>query len=350
MKKAISFFFLLTLLSFAKAQIPTGYYDSATGLSGLALKTALHNIIKNHTIISYNNLYNAYVSTDNMGNNIVWDIYSDIPSGTPPYTFSYNNSSDQCGSYSGEGDCYNREHTWPQSWFGGSVVESDLFNVYPTDGYVNNRRGNLPYGEVTNATWTSQNGSKVGPCTFQGYSSNVFEPIDEYKGDLARNYFYITVRYYTEGNSWPGSDMTTGSELKPWAVNLMYQWHVNDPVSQKEINRNNAVYVKQHNRNPFIDHPEWVGVMLELVDIDNTNATSDKMLVYPNPTKNEINISLDIPICSLELYNALGKKVMEVQDLKVRQTKLDVSALSKGYYLLQLKTEKSVCSKKIVKY
>lgn len=350
MKKIISFFFLLSFLSFAQAQIPTGYYDAAAGLSGLPLKTALHNIIKNHTIISYGNLYNAYVSTDNMGNNIVWDIYSDIPSGTPPYTFSYSVSADQCGSYSTEGDCFNREHTWPQSWFGGSTVESDLFNVYPTDGYVNNRRANYPYGEVTNATWTSLNGSKVGPCTFPGYTSTVFEPIDEYKGDLARNYFYITVRYYTEGDSWPGSDMTTGTELKPWALNMMYQWHINDPVSQKEINRNNAVYLKQHNRNPFIDHPEWVGVMLNLVSVSDPNSAKDNMVVYPNPTSNEISISTTNPLIDVELYNSVGKKVIALNDIKTNQTKIDISVLSRGFYMLQVHTEKEVYSQKIVKY
>ena len=351
MKKSISLFFFLLIIFFTQAQIPQGYYDAASGLNGLALKVALHNIIKNHTVISYSNLDNEFPSTDNKGGNIVWDIYSDVPSGTPPYTFSYSVSSEQCGNYSAEGDCYNKEHSWPQSWFGGaSPTYSDLFHIYPTDGYVNNRRSNYPYGEVTNPTWSSQNGSKLGPCTFPGYTSTVFEPIDEFKGDLARSYFYITVRYYSESSSWPGSDMTTGSELKPWAYDLMYQWHINDPVSQKEIDRNNAIYGIQHNRNPFIDHPEWVDSILFPVGISNALKIQDNISVYPNPTRNNILIFNNNPMTDIVLYDALGKEITATHNMAVNHIKLDLSAYESGYYLLQIQSEKSVYSRKIIKY
>jgi len=351
MKKTLNLFFFLSIFCFTNAQIPLGYYNTAMGLNGIALKTALHNIIKNHTVISYSNLDNEFPSTDNKGGNIVWDIYSDVPGGTPPYTFSYLVSADACGNYSAEGDCYNKEHSWPQSWFGGaSPTYSDLFHIYPTDGYVNNRRSNYPYGEVTNATWTAQNGGKLGPCTFPGYTSTVFEPIDEYKGDIARSYFYITVRYYTEGSSWPGSDMTTGSELKDWAYNLMYQWHKNDTVSQKEIDRNNAIYGIQHNRNPFIDHPEWVDSILFPVGIAHTMKMNDNIFVYPNPTSSFIQISNNNPITDIFLYDALGKEVMTLHNVGVNHTKIDLSSFERGYYLLQVQSEKAVYFKKIIKY
>lgn len=269
--KRFFFFFALFFSLLVSGQIPAGYYDPASGLSGFPLKTALYNIIKNHTSISYSNLYSAYTTTDNYTGNKVWDMYSFTASGTAAYYFTNSASSaDQCGSYSGEGDCYNREHTTPSSWFNDATpMYSDLFNVYPTDGYVNNRRSNYPYGEVSSASWTSSNGSKLGSCSFPGYSGTVFEPIDEFKGDIARTYFYMATRYENIVSSWPsnstecaafyaGNNTTT---FKTWAVNLLYQWHVEDPVSQKEIDRNNAVYVIQHNRNPYIDHPEWVGAI-----------------------------------------------------------------------------------------
>jgi YHS domain-containing protein len=101
----------------------------------------------------------------------------------------------------------------------------------------------------------------VGPCVAPGYSGTVFEPIDEYKGDFARNYFYMEVRYYTEDGSWPGSPMAVGSQLLPWAQDMMMQWAIQDPVSQKEIDRNDAVYALQNNRNPFIDHPEYAAAI-----------------------------------------------------------------------------------------
>ena len=242
------------------AQIPSGYYNNANGKTGDELKTALHNIITGHTTINYSQIWNAFWSTDNKGNGVVWDMYSDIPNGTPPYTFSIGQN--QCGEYVQEGDCYNREHSWPQSWFGGddqATPSRDLHHVFPTDGFVNAQRSNYPFGEVNTASWTSQNGSKLGTCKSSlGYVGIVFEPIDEYKGDFARAMMYMSVRYYTEDDNWGTSGMTNKSEILPWAIQMLLDWNDNDPVSQKEIDRNNVIYSDyQHNRNPFIDHPEY---------------------------------------------------------------------------------------------
>ncbi len=247
----------LLLIFTLTGQAPTGYYDSAEGLEGEALRSALHNIIDNHQVQSYSSLHTYFVSTDAKPDGTVWDMYSDIPGGTPPYVYHFV-SSDQCGNYNSEGDCYNREHSWPKSWFNNaSPMKSDLFHVYPTDGYVNGQRGNYPYGEVNSPSWTSMNGSKRGSNSYPGYSGVVFEPIDEYKGDLARTYFYMSVRYYTEDSSWDSNGMVDGADLLPWAASMLLEWHHSDPVSEKETDRNNAVYTIQNNRNPFIDHPEW---------------------------------------------------------------------------------------------
>jgi endonuclease I len=242
------------------AQIPTGYYDDASGFIGTPLQQALHDIIDDHTVVSYSSLWTHYQTTDVKPNGKVWDMYSDIPEGTPPYEFTF--VSDQCGNYGAEGDCYNREHSWPKSWFNDvAPMNTDIFHVVPSDGYVNGQRGNYPYGEVDSPTWTSQNGSKKGPNTYPGYSGTVFEPIDPYKGDFARIYFYMSTRYYNEDSAWPGSDMANGAQLEEWALNMMMEWHVEDPVSQKEIDRNNANYSIQNNRNPFVDHPEYVNLI-----------------------------------------------------------------------------------------
>nr|MBC8428835.1 endonuclease [FCB group bacterium] len=233
-------FSIVVFFSLALADAPPGYYDSAEGLGGEELRSALHDIIDNHNSISYAEIWLAFYRTDDRPNGKVWDMYSNFE-----YTFGY----DQGGSASGEGEGYNREHSWPTSWYGGSApMYTDLFIVIPSDIYVNNRRSNYPYGEVTNPYWTSTNGSKLGYCVYPGYSGTVFEPIDEYKGDLARNYFYVTTRYYEEDNGWPGSPMTSGSQLLPWAEEMLMEWHMNDPVSTKEIDRNDEIYFYQNNR------------------------------------------------------------------------------------------------------
>jgi len=266
--RKISYLILISLIFSLSlnAEIPPGYYDSATG-SGYTLKTQLHNIIDDHTVVSYDALWTHFQSTDvdnyyeNDGSPL--DMYSENPAGNDSYNWTF--VSDQCGSsgYSDEGDCYNREHSFPASWFNdASPMYSDIFHLYLTDGYVNNRRSNYPFGEVTAATWTSENGSKLGACSYPGYTGTVFEPIDEFKGDFARSCFYMASRYEDIISGWPGSDMLNGSSdqvFSDWALNMLIDWHNADPVSQKEIDRNNIIYTDvQGNRNPFIDHPEYV--------------------------------------------------------------------------------------------
>lgn len=263
-----SLLLLLTTL-YVFAQAPNGYYDNADGKTGAELKTALYNIIKGHTDVGYNGLYNVYKTSDNLPNNKVWDTYSIKPDGTAAYFYNHS-STDQCGTYNSEGDCYNREHTFCDSWLGTSSPQrSDAHHVIPTDGYVNNRRGSYPHGKVGSASWTSTNGSKLGSSnTSTGYTGTVFEPIDEFKGDFARMYFYMATRYEDKIAGWvnngSANTILAGNSFpayKTWFKDLMMQWHNLDPVSQKEIDRNNAVYSYQHNRNPFIDRPEFVDMI-----------------------------------------------------------------------------------------
>ncbi|MCF8294843.1 MAG: endonuclease [Bacteroidales bacterium] len=258
------------------AQVPAGYYSSAEGLSGNTLQATLHNIIDEHTVKSYEYLWTAFGATDIKANGKVWDMYSDIPGGTSAYEYTY--STNQCSTTPGyEGACYNREHSFPKSWFGGEITPmyTDLHHLIPSDSYVNTMRSDLPYGEVSVPTFTSTNGSKKGSNTYPGYTGVVFEPIDEYKGDLARNYFYMATRYYGEDQYWTGSPMVSGSQLTSWAEAMLMEWHLADPVSAKEIARNNAVYGIQGNRNPFIDHPEYATYIWGDFAVEPTNHPAD---------------------------------------------------------------------------
>jgi endonuclease I len=342
MKKTLLLGFLFSICLFlAQGQIPPGYYSSAAGKTGVALQAALHNIIKNHTSVSYNSLYTYFQNTDIKPNGTVWDMYSDIPGGTPAYSFQYN-SGEECGNYSGEGDCFNREHSFPQSWFGGnSPMYSDLFHLYPTDGYVNNRRSNYPFGDVGSTSWTSTNGSKLGSCTDPGYSGTVFEPIDQYKGDFARGMLYMSTRYYTEDSGWPGSDMTTGSQLKTWAVNAMLSWNQQDPVSQKETDRNNYIYYHiQNNRNPFIDHPEYAALIWDPSAGVPSNVVENKLYVYPNPASGFCNLTIpgELQGRNLEvlIFSVTGIPVSTIRSGKEDIIKIDLSDIPRGIYFITI--------------
>ena len=256
----------------------TNYYNSIGNETCETLKTALYNLIKGHTVVDYGDLWTHYQTTDDHLNDagtqtIVWDMYSDNPSGSEnEFTFV----SDQCGSYNGEAQCYNREHTFPKSWWGGSTSAdqyTDLFVVIPSDGWVNGIRGNFPYSEVQAGTEThiTNNGSARGnsSITIPSYSGLVFEPIDDYKGDLARGYFYMATRYENQIAGWQNNssqsdavlDGTSYPVFEQWQLDLLISWHNADPVDTKELDRNEDIFAIQGNRNPFIDHPEYVDLI-----------------------------------------------------------------------------------------
>lgn len=292
----------------AFSQIPFGYYDAAQGLTGESLRTALYNIIKDHDEQSYSSLHTHYETTDKKSSGKVWDMYSDIPNGTPAYTFTFD--VDKCGNYAQEGDCYNREHTTPADWYNDAApMYTDLFNVYPTDGYVNGKRNNYPYGDVATPSWTSTNGSLLGTSADTTYAGTVFEPIDEYKGDFARTYFYMMTRYKNEVSSW-SSPMYDGDNFSYWALKALKKWAFVDTVSQKEIDRNNAVYTIQDNRNPFIDHPEWVGEIwgdtlsniMNINDVCNVNIWYSENYIHVSDVKNENT--------EVSLFDISGQRVL----------------------------------------
>lgn len=236
------------------AVIPDNYYDQVDNKkSADNILNALNSTISSHTVLNYNALEDYYEQTDFYADTL-WDMYS-----TCRFVMDDGNKEQQAVC-----DAWNKEHLVCQSWFSGSGMKSDLFNVYPTDARINGMRSNYPYGEVNGAygTGISKNNGhalgKVGSNTFSGYSGTVFEPHDDYKGDFARSFMYMAACYRSGSlNAANGSAMYTAAptNLTTYAQNLLMKWHRQDPVSQKEIDRNQAVYTVQGNRNPFIDYP-----------------------------------------------------------------------------------------------
>ena len=282
MKRITTFILSLVLLTNVTmyAAIPSGYYSAADNKKSTALLSALHGCIDGHTTLSYGSLENYYDDTDLTADGYIWDMYS-----TCKFTIN-----DDGGSQSRICDVWNKEHSVPQSWFGeSSPMKSDLFHVYPTDARVNNFRGNMPYGETSSRSYIDNNSKAlgyIGSSNFSGYSGKVFEPVDQYKGDFARTYFYMVARYLDKNFNksengkvvFTYSNSTTG--LTTYAINLFLKWHRQDPVSQKEIDRNNAVYKHQKNRNPFIDYPYlaeyiWGEKKNETMVLDELMSSSD---------------------------------------------------------------------------
>lgn len=280
------------------AQIPTGYYDGTAGLTGAALKTKLSQIITSgHQTKSYDNLYNGYPSTDSDNyyekDGSVLDIYSENPSGADPYV--YQHGVKKCGNYNTEGDCYNREHIFPQGYFNSaSPMVSDIHHIVPTDGKVNGYRSNFPFGKVGSANFVSENGSKRGTSASPNYSGTVFEPIDEFKGDVARMILYFATRYESKLSSFDDNDILTNSAfpgVEDWELAVFKEWHTNDPVSQREIVRNNAAYTYQGNRNPFIDHPEYVALIWGTTTPDTEAPSTPTNLIVTGSTSSTISLS-----------------------------------------------------------
>lgn len=233
----------------AMADIPSGYYQRMDGKRREQLKTAAHDIIRPHTVVTYNSLFpQQFPKTDVYpelynGRERWWEMYSDI-------VFYVQNG------WRG----MNREHSFPKSWWGGAQNDAytDLFHLYPSESAANMAKSNYPLGEVRTPEF--DNGVSIVGYAYEGQgggAAKVFEPADEYKGDFARTYFYVATCY--QDLTWKYTYMVQNGAyptLKPWAYEMLLDWARKDPVSQKEIDRNEAVYLIQGNRNPFIDFPE----------------------------------------------------------------------------------------------
>lgn len=341
------------------------YYSSVNG-RGQTLLTSLYNKIKNNTDLGYSGLWTAYQTTDIRSDGKIYDIYSDATTFTP--------SSSQCGTYSGVGDCYNREHTIPKSWWGEaqSVQGSDLIIVVPSDGKINGMRSNYPYGEVSGgASWKHPNDTKsnyLGSSANTDYvSGTVFEPFDDRKGDIARIYFYAATRYYENpvgtNNTGPVTNWTNFDGSKVFGsgdgtrygfqisyLSMLLKWHREDPVSAWEIQRNNLVEDKQGNRNPFIDHPSYVdliwggtyGAAQTNGESTNSNSTVVNGVITTSGTPTPITLSsiaVSNPKISYNVNDTFVKPTVTATFSDFSTANVTDSAIFSGYDLTTTGTQ-----------
>ena len=232
-------------------------YENLDGMTSFALRKALCEDISQHTMLSYNQIRGDKAKVDVRADGKIWDIYS----GYDFYLSDYCSNIDIV-----EGECYNREHVLPKSWWGGSTSEpmyTDLHHVYSVDAMANDKRSAWIYDEVKSTSWSNNLGSKLG--TSANWSGETaFEPVDEYKGDVARVYFYMLTCYMNKDFTQGGKGYRYFSysngvcDFQSKSLALMLKWHRQDPVSDKEITRNAKVADLQGNVNPFVEQPALV--------------------------------------------------------------------------------------------
>lgn len=343
-KLLITGFFGLFYLSLL-ASIPAGYYSSLEGKKGAALKTAIHNIICQDTThyLGYGsgagNTWEGFYYTDrDLATNAVIDMYSAnvryFPNPNPNFTAF--------------GSTIEIEHSVPKSWWGCDITHpdcpaKDLNHLYPADGPTNMSKNDNPLGVVSGTPTTDNGFSKIGPATYDGYSGNVFEPANQYKGDFARSYFYMATAYEHYARKWdttkPENMMqnNTYPVFKPWALTLLLQWHRQDAVSLKETTRNDVVYGIQKNRNPFIDHPELIEYIwgnLTTVPYRLDGNINFPYLNWPNDN-DTVNLGNTLyqqakdTVISLKAVNLTGGLTLTLAGANASNFSLDKSTITK---------------------
>lgn len=357
MKKIYTLIFLL-LAVIGFAQPPAGYYNTATG-TGYTLKTQLYNIINGHNDRGYAGLYVTYTTSDKdfyyENDGTMLDVYTEQPNGAEcEFTYGVNQDDGTLGN--NECERYNREHLIPQSVFGSATpMYSDAHFVLPSDKRVNAQRGDLPFGKVNIANWTSLNGSKRGSNLDSGYSagysSTVFEPIDEFKGDIARCLLYFATRYenVVAGYSFPMFNNTSNQVFSQPFLNILLTWNAQDPVSPREIARNNAIYARQGNRNPYIDNNTYVTSIWGTTLANQTFDTITSVIVFPNPTNNHsVTVSGGSSFDTIEMYTINGQLIQEVKNPILDNNAYTLENLPSGFYFLKVTAEGKSITKKVM--
>ena len=319
-----------------KAQIPSGYYNGTEGLMEEQLKSALHDIIKNHDEHSYSDLKWMLKETDedpNNSNNVI---------------LLYTGRSQNKSTFGGGANDWNREHVWAKSHgdFGNNPpAGTDAHHLRPTDASVNSSRGNKDFDNG------GQQHSEADECYF---TSDTWEPRDAVKGDVARMIFYMSVRY-EGGNGEPDLEVVdyvnTSPQPKHGKLSTLLEWSAQDPPDAFEINRNNVIYSYQENRNPFVDHPEFVNKIWDPEAVIINSSKEEDLKIFPNPVKDKIQIQIigEIKqIDKIEIYNLYGE-INSVWDTIVENKSLDISTLPTGIYFIKVYTPNQQFVKKFVK-
>ena len=346
----------LSLTWSVSGAIPDGYYSNLEGKTTADLKTAAFLDIKTHVALNYDDLWTYFPQTDYLPSDPteIWDMYSN-----KIVLFTAHSSID-------------KEHCVPNSWWGGPTVDNeyaygDLMNLYPANNSINRSKGDNPLSEVGATTAAGNNGvSKSGTSITVGYNGSGFEPADIYKGDFARTYFYMAT-CYQDYTSWKSDDTgqfeITGGvypSFQPWAIPLLLKWSRMDPVSDKEIARNEVVYKLQHNRNPFIDYPQLVeyiwGNMKDsvfsfkarTVPTAVSNPVTHKLSISPIPAKDRVQLTFD-GSGSTYHYSIYSMTGAVVASGNTAEQSLSVSDLPGGVYSCVIETgSEKLVSKLIV--
>ena len=348
---------MLIVHSTAMAQIPPRYYNAASGLTGVALKNTLNDIINNHIEYPYTSS-----STD------VWDILKVADRDS-------NNTSNVIGIYSGfsmngaaeynGGSGWSREHVWPKSrgnFTDAKGVGTDVHHIRAEDVSTNSARANRNFDD-SDTQYIDGSGSTNSYIDATNWA---WEPRDEMKGDVARMIFYMTVRYEGENGE---LDLELTDVLLPKGdkspfhgkASVLMQWHIEDPVSSEERRRNDIVYGYQNNRNPFIDHPEYVCLIYGtycaslVLSLDSMPPKKDEIgnmdvqiSIYPNPVKDMLEVGTQEEWMErVEMVNISGNTVIKKKCLS-RKVLLDVGGLPKGIYFLKVFSAYSCEIKKVV--
>ncbi|MBN2891899.1 MAG: endonuclease [Bacteroidales bacterium] len=333
-KLLLSLFLVITGLTIS-AQEPNGYYDETEGLTGAALKNALHNIIDDHDTYGYDDLEDQLKHTDedpNNSNNVI---------------LLYTGRSQSKSSYGGGADDWNKEHVWAKSHgdFGTTApAGSDMHHLRPTDASVNSSRGNKHFAE---------GGTQHSEATGCYYTDDTWEPRDAVKGDVARMIFYMATRY-EGGNGEPDLevvDYIPSDDAAPLhgVLSDLLAWNEQDPPDDFERTRNNVIYGYQGNRNPYIDHPEWVCLVFGSDCPTAVNEISNDFSIYPNPAENMVNIEISnvFSATTIKIIDITGKVVFET-DKAMSLNAIDVSGFKTGVYLVEVRNEVSVERQKLI--
>ena len=277
MKRHTTLLLLLSLIPYiALAGIPEGYYNAANGKKKVALKSAMHSIIQPKTLLNYGGgagrTWSGFYVTDRLPDNQVIDRYSNDK--------RYFSSSDNAYSANAPAGM-NIEHSFPKSWWGGANNNAykDLYNLMPCESGINSSKSNYAMGKVTSVR-VNNGCTKVGTGPTSNGSKQLWEPADKWKGDFARDYFYMVTAYSDLTWTSNGLDMLENNEwptMQQWAYTLLLQWARQDPVDETEIKRNDDVFSIQGNRNPFVDFPYLAEYIWgDSVDFEfNINNTPD---------------------------------------------------------------------------
>ena len=288
--KSLMLLLIISINGHLFAQIPSSYYSAAEGKKKVELKTALHLIIQHANVLGYGSgTWSGFAKTDiRPEDGTVWDMYSNkrvMPNGNSAATGM------------------NIEHSFAKSWWGGDERQAyrDIHHLNPSDIAANSAKGSWPMAVVDGSVTYNNGVIKVGKSNSRpGGAIDAWEPADEYKGDFARQYMYMVTCYEDYANDWTGNSAgflmkNTYPVFEQWAYELLLKWCKADPVSQKELNRNNEIYKIQGNRNPYIDYPELADYVWgdKTATAWYTTGTTDPVLYAPaNNSTTDMGISV----------------------------------------------------------